>query len=147
MDKKNDNINLNNINNNTKNNKDLIKIISKHISYLENDVSVYENIFNNIEENKLSEDTIDDIKIMDTGRKTIAENIENCYFYYFKSIQEDFDKLNFVFLYENERVKNKLKNSYTAINNYKYQIDLTNNEINNVVKQKKLLEEKVSFIT
>lgn len=132
--------------NKTSDNRDqvnLIKIISNHINYLENDILVYENILDDLDNNKLTENFIENLKDKEENDSNLIQNIEHSYFYYLKNQKEEIDKINFIIGHENEKVKKQLFESQKKLEDYKYQINLANNEINEVTKQKKILEEKV----
>ncbi len=121
----------------------LIKIMSNHINYLENEVLVYENIIEEIDHDNITDNNIENLKEEEIYDANLIQNIENSYFYYLKSLREEIDKMNFIFFQENEKVKRKLSESQKQLEEYKFKINLSNNEINEVTKQKKILEEKV----
>lgn len=125
----------------------LTKLISNHINYLENEILVYENILDEISTNKVTENLIENLKNKENiHEENSAENFNNYDFYYLKYQEEEIEKINFIFFCENEKVKKRLNQSQKQLEDYKYQINLASNEINEISKQKKILEEKVFII-
>lgn len=124
-------------------NNDLMKIMNNHINYLENKLLVFENVLDDFDKNKLPENFIEELESQ-YNESEFVENIQGTYYFYLKYIKEDFDKINFIMLLENDKIKKKLNKSQKNFNDYKYQLSLVNNDIGEAKKHTKSLEEKVN---
>jgi len=131
--------NDNNYNYNYNMDKNHKKIISNHMNYLQNESLVFENIFQNFEENQYEENS-------NTNSNSISVEKEIYYLNYLKAQKEDILRFNNSIINENFKQKSILKKTKQNLDDYNYKIIIAENEIKEVAKEKKLLEEKVNWI-
>jgi hypothetical protein len=129
--------NDNNYNYNYNMDKNHKKIISNHMNYLQNESLVFENIFQNFEENQYEENS-------NTNSNSISVEKEIYYLNYLKAQKEDILRFNNSIINENFKQKSILKKTKQNLDDYNYKIIIAENEIKEVAKEKKLLEEKVN---
>ena len=129
--------NDNNYNYNYNMDKNHKKIISNHMNYLQNESLVFENIFQNFEENQYEENS-------NTNSNSISVEKEIYYLNYLKAQKEDILRFNNSIINENFKQKSILKKTKQNLDDYNYKIIIAENEIKEVAKEKKFLEEKVN---
>jgi hypothetical protein len=124
--------------------KNHIKIIFNHMNYLQNESLVFENIFQNLEENQYEENSL---KINSNSNSISNFNHEKEIYYlnYIMAQKEDFFRYNNSMINENFKQNLILKKAKENLDDYNYKINLAENEIKEVSKEKKLLEEKVNL--
>lgn len=123
----------------------LKKIMINHMNYLQNSILVFENILIDMEYSKISHNRLDNVNNKIQEKENIIEHIENINSYHLKNQKEDLEKINFNLYLENEKIENNLQTSQKCLEEYKFHINIANNEITEYIKQKKLLEKTVKF--
>ena len=117
------------------------KIIT-HLEFLKNKILVFENILENLEENKLPENFLEEVKKENTNLSDF-QNYENNYFFYLKNQEKEFEHYNNILSLENEKKLKKFMKSQNLLEDYKSQVTKENDEKNENIKKKKLLADKV----
>jgi len=123
----------------------LKKIMINHMNYLQNTILVFENILIDMEDSKIIHNESDYVNNKFQYKENIMEQIENIHSYHLKNKKEDLEKINFNLFSENEKIIHKMQISQKCLEEYKFHINIANNEITEYIKQKKLLEKTVKF--